>query len=693
MTCALNDELFDLPEFGYQEELISVMPELQRLNSKIKDPVAHLILELPLLQMSQIFDYEIPEKFADLVPGSRVVVQFGSSKVHGYVISRSANTHYRQLKPILKVISQVPVLTPDIYALLNAVSEQTATPLADGLRLAIPKRHARTEREFEKFSLPKFPNWTPEIDLTQWSEYENGKELIADIGTKNSHTHSTHLLPHADIAQMLSAPLRKILATNQSALVLVPQPAVAYELADKLAKLLPEEPQVVITAQDLPEVRYKKFLKVLYGHTRLVIGTRSAVWLPLQNLGLITIIDDAHAAFNELRSPYLHVRDICQKRQKISKTQILFLNKAPSIGAYTQVVASSGLIVSAPVSLRRTLVPQIFSANSVAYENAPWARMPDSVFSIIREGLTRGSVLLVVPNSGYIPMLACKDCNTLAKCPHCMGTLQIVAQNDPPKCGRCNSVFTHFQCAECTGQLLKAIRIGSHRTAQEIGRAFPKVNVQIANANKENSSLIQGAKIVVATPGMEPLAKDKYAAAVILDAGYLLNSASLETEMYFYRALGRVASKVRSRKDAGKVLIVGDVPNSIIEIIGRWEFSRWESAQYQERTEIGLPPVAYWYELNGDWEEIKAFLGLLKANMLSTNAQFVPLETLIDGGVHEVIPEISLLGPNFHTDNQATLYLHLINKETGVKVLNETMREALVKGIVKKMRVRFNPQL
>ncbi|MBO0842563.1 MAG: primosome assembly protein PriA, partial [Nocardioides sp.] len=113
------------------------------------DPVAKVLVDLPMAHLDRPFDYGVPAAMAtDAVPGARVKVRFAGKEVEGFVLARLPDSeHEGRLQPLRRVVSAEPVLTPAIADLSAAVALRYAGTRADVLRLAVPPRHAATEKE------------------------------------------------------------------------------------------------------------------------------------------------------------------------------------------------------------------------------------------------------------------------------------------------------------------------------------------------------------------------------------------------------------------------------------------------------------------------------------------------------------------------------------------------------------------
>src|SRR5690625_5245504 len=113
------------------------------------DPIAEVVLDLPLAHLDHTFDYLVPAKFADAAqPGARISARFGPKDVDGFIVARRERSEYQgRLMPLRRVISPEQVLPARILRLARAVADYYGGTLADVLRLALPPRHARVEKE------------------------------------------------------------------------------------------------------------------------------------------------------------------------------------------------------------------------------------------------------------------------------------------------------------------------------------------------------------------------------------------------------------------------------------------------------------------------------------------------------------------------------------------------------------------
>ncbi|MDO5712778.1 MAG: primosome assembly protein PriA, partial [Micrococcales bacterium] len=226
--------------------------------------------------------------------------------------------------------------------------------------------------------------------------------------------------------------------------------------------------------------------------------------------------------------------------------------------------------------------------------------------------LERGPVLVQVPRRGYLPSLSCATCRESARCPACQGPLALSGPGVPPNCRWCATPVPRFSCPECGGFRLRSSVVGARRTAEELGRAFPKAVVRTSGGSEVLDRVPSTSALVIATPGAEPTADRGYAAALLLDAWALLDRPRLDAGEEALRRWLTAASLTRSHKDGGLVVLAGTpehVTLPVVEALVRWAPEWFASRELAERRELLLPPVAWTAKLTGPHGALDEMLG------------------------------------------------------------------------------------
>ncbi|MFD2795392.1 primosomal protein N' [Promicromonospora vindobonensis] len=599
-------------------------------------PVARVVLDLQPAHLDQPYDYLVPATMAqEAQPGVRIKARFGRQDVAGYVVARQETSdHDGRLVPLRKVVSGEQVLTPQVLELCRAVADRYAGTLADVLRLALPPRHARVEKEpapeqpaAEVATTPPLSSaWVPyrggeaylrriqagEAPRAVWSALSGvGTDLGTGVGTDASTDASTDTgTPHwaAAVAQAV----RACTAGGRGVLMVVPDARDVARVTAALAGAgLGEDDVVRLLADDGPAPRYRAFLRALRGTARVVVGTRAAMFAPVADLGLVVLWGDGEETLAEPHAPYPHAREVLALRAE--REGAAFLLGSPGRTVQAQALLASGWAreLAATRDVVRGRAPRVRALTSVELARdgaAAAARLPSAAWKAARDALEHGPVLVQVPRSGYLPVVACSRCRVAARCGHCHGPLGLPHADGVPQCTWCGRLAGGWHCEECGWTGLRSVRVGSARTAEELGRAFTGVPVRLSSASAPGGVLDTvpaTPALVVATPGAEPVAETGYATALLLDAAVMTGGTGLAAGTEALHRWLAAASLVRPGPQ-GQVLLVGDGAPGPTQALVRWDPAGFAARELDERAELHLPPAVRVAAVTGERTAVDA---------------------------------------------------------------------------------------
>jgi len=588
-------------------------------------PVARVALELPPAHLDRTFDYAVPADVADTAqPGVRVKVRFGAQDVGGFLVERAASSeHGDRLVPLRRVVSPERVLTPAALRLVRAVADRYAGTLADVLRLAVPPRHARTEQasHAEADAGPLPPAEAP----GEWRPYRGGDALLRHLAAGGAPRAAWASLPGPDPlvetgshwAAALAEAVRVTVAAGRGALVVLPDARDVARLSRALEVrgLPPWVPArggrvAHLTAEDGPSARYAQFLAVLRGDVRVAIGTRAAAFAPVTDLGLVVCWDDTADTHAEPRAPYPHTREVLALRAELERCA--FVVGSPARTTATQALVARGWAkdLVAPRAVVRERTPRVRALTSVELaQEGPGAaaRLPAPALHAVRRSLESGPVLVQVPRSGYVPVVACARCRTPARCATCHGPLGLAGARSDPQCRWCGRLAADWTCGECGAHGLRATSVGSGRTAEELGRAFPGVTVRVSGAATGVLDTVPARPaIVVSTPGAEPVAPGGFACALLLDAAASTAGRGLGVAQDALARWLAAAALVRPLAEGGAVLLVGDAAPAPTGALVRWDPVGLAVRELDEVVELGLPPAVRMASVEGERSAVSA---------------------------------------------------------------------------------------
>ncbi|KHL12202.1 replication restart DNA helicase PriA [Mumia flava] len=569
-------------------------------------PVARVAIEVSLAHLDRPFDYLVPEAMDDqVVAGCRVMVRFGGASVSGFVLERSDTTeHTGRLGRISRVVSSEPVLRPDVARACRAVADRYAGTFADVVRLAVPPRHARTEKRPLEGEEP-LP--VPAERSTVWAAYDGGTDVLDALATGGSPRAVWSPRPGAAPEAGLVEAVAAVLSGGRGAIVCLPDVADVERLDAAMTAAWGSDHHVTLTADLGPAARYAAFLRVLRGRARVVIGTRAAAFAPVADLGLVAIWDDGDDLFAEPRAPYPHTREVLLTRAWDSGCGVLVAGWARTPEAQQLVESGWCSSIEAPSAQRRAAWPRIETDEPGRALST--ARLPAAAFRAVRAGLEAGPVLVQVPRTGYRASLACQECRRPARCVRCTGPLRQDDPGAPPRCGWCGGEAEPWSCPHCGGTRLRAPLLGDRRTVEELGRAFPQVRVRSSVGGSAVRDVDAEPAIVVATPGAEPRASGGYAAAVLLDTWATLSRPDLRTDEEALRRWLNAAALVRGSADGGRLVVVGDPGVPVVQALVRTDPVGFAARELGERRAARLPPAARLATLEGPEDAVTDLVG------------------------------------------------------------------------------------
>ncbi|QUQ66766.1 primosomal protein N' [Kutzneria sp. CA-103260] len=582
--------------------------------------VARVSVDVPLpYHLDFPFDYRIPaECDADARPGVRVRVRFRGKLTDGFLLERVEHTEVAdKIKYIERVVSPEVVLTPEIHGLARAVADRYVGSLANVLRLAVPPRHARAEARAadEPTAAPERPS------ADSWQRYTRGPAYLDALAGGRSANAVWQALPGEDWPARLAEVAATVASAGKGVVIVVPDYRDVNRVFAACQRLM--DGVVALSADLGPGERYKRWLSVLRGTVRVVVGTKAAAFAPVADPGLFVVWDDGDSGHAEQLAPYPHVRDVLVQRAHMAGASLLVAAFART--AEAQLLVDTGWapeIVAAREQLRAA-APRVTAigetdAQLARDEAARTARLPAIAFEAAREALKAGRPVLVqVPRRGYVPALACANCRVRAQCRKCAGPLSLPGGSDngtprPAECRWCGAVEVMFRCTACGSRRLRAVVVGSKRTAEELGRAFPGFVVRTSGAGEVLAEVPDAPALVVATPGAEPHAVGGYGAALLLDGWAILGRADLRATEEALRLWMTAAGMVVPGAAGGRVIVTAESSLPTVQALVRWDPVWHASLELSGRTELGFPPAVRMATIDGVPDAVNAVLDDLK---------------------------------------------------------------------------------
>ena len=542
-------------------------------------PVAQVLVDSPIPRLDRVLDYAIPDHLVDqVVVGGRVTVPLGKGgtrHIGAFVVGISPTSDAGlPLAEVHSTVGEISVLTPALWKLVRAVADRNGGSASDVLRTAIPKRTVRVEKGLD-------------IPARLLPEVRPGSRKVVALDAGMSDT------PVGPTRASLGQVAEMVRMASDGVVVVVPD----WRDLALLSRALHDVPHVVFDSSGTPSERYERYLSVLSGKSRVVIGTRAAVYAPVENLELLVVLDESDPLLEEPHTPYVHARDAAVIRQSIEGGTLVFAYTTPSVESARFV--ELGFVEPSEVLPTRTPVHLANDRPDDGFSSR--ARIPASAWRIVRDALEVGPVLVQVSRPGFSPQVVCTSCRTPHRCVTCRSLLSGNSEGTV-FCRVCGAHPIGIKCVHCGGREIAWSGVGSVRTADELGRAFPRVPVIVSDAEHRALELPRRPCLVISTRGAEPVVAGGYEAVLIVDGDKELQRPGLRTSENCLRWWGHAASLA---SESGSVVLAN------VEGVFATQFAanQWEdivATELRERRALGFPPATRAIAIRGPLNDLQA---------------------------------------------------------------------------------------
>jgi len=412
-----------------------------------------------LLPIEKSFSYSIPELLKDRVQiGSCVTVPFGSRSVHGFVIGLSDSPGFiavKEIKGIIQVRGDHPAFSQPLLDLYRWAANYYLSPLGEVLKAALPIPPVRPS---SAAFTPEHQPLTPVVEPTQDSF---GKKAFAPFLLWTDP--EERLIAYYDIIQRTTK-------EGRSALLLFPKISTCQRIAAEIEAKLGQ--RAAILHDDLSRrLLWREWTRAASGDARIVLGSRSAVFSPLKEPGLIIVDEEQNSNYREEKHPRYNARDIALMRGNMAGATVILGSTIPSVETYFHALNGRYQKAVAP-GIR--LPP----AEIINMRGNKKTFLSVTMKEAIIEAKGKGPFILFVTRKGFATSLFCYDCGFVYRCMQCHLPLVYHAHDKTLRCLSCNkSLPCADSCPECSGNRLGSSGTGTQRIEQEVKNLIPGISV------------------------------------------------------------------------------------------------------------------------------------------------------------------------------------------------------------------------
>ncbi len=305
-------------------------------------------------------------------------------------------------------------------------------------------------------------------------------DTLCALGAKNEFTTSLlHGVTGSGKTQVFLRLIEDVLARGRQAMVLIPEISLTPQTVSKFNARFGARVAVLHSSLSMTE-RLDEWQRIREGKADIVVGTRSAVFAPLKDIGLIVIDEEQEHTYHSESAPRFHARDIARLRGKTHRAQVLLCSATPSVESYYNAVTGRYHLAELGERYSGNLLPDV---QTVDMRSAPLsavsATLSEELCEQIRETIEREEqAILLLNRRGYNTMVKCSSCGEVARCPHCSIPLTFHAANRRLVCHYCGySRAESTPCDNCKSAMLRYTGVGTQRIEEELKTLFSSARI------------------------------------------------------------------------------------------------------------------------------------------------------------------------------------------------------------------------
>jgi len=396
--------------------------------------------------------------------------------------------------------------------------------------------------------------------------------------------------------------LAHAVAAGRQGIVLVPEISLTPQTVRRFRERF--ERVAVLHSHLTDRERHEQWCAIRDGAADVVVGARSAVFAPLQRLGVIVLDEEHETSFKQQNVPRYHARDVACERARLSGALVLFGTATPSLETWQQcrLARTERLVLSQRVAGGRTPEVQVVDLTSEQRRKS-FSFLTDPLRSAMADALGRqGQVLLFLNRRGWAPVLLCRSCRGALHCPHCAVSMTLHQRIGRVLCHYCGHEEPPPAACRVCGQRLSPLGFGTEKVEQEVAQAFPGAHVARMDSDtmsgrgaheKLLDAFARGAIDVLV--GTQMIAKGLDFPNALL-VGVLCADSALFLPDYraaerTFQLLAQVTGRTGRGPKGGRVVVQAYDPRHLSIRAGvAQDFEAFARQELSEREALGYPP-------------------------------------------------------------------------------------------------------
>lgn len=627
-----------------------------------------VLVELSNKNIDRVFDYSVPDCFLDKIKlGIRVKVPFGKMELEGFVVEIKGSSDV-EVKDILDVIDDEAILNSELLELGKKMQEDTLSTLISCYQIMLPKALKAKNGQVinKKFDTYYYLNkdivcygklstsQEKIINLCMEKEYVLRKELV-DISLSSLNTlikknillekklehyrlsYNEKIEPKKELTNDQKSVVDEVLANTgyfpyllfgvtgsgktevymeliedalnkgKTSIVLVPEISLTPQMVLRFQKRFGDNIAAIHSALSDGE-KYDEWRRIVKGEAKIVIGARSAIFAPLNNIGMI-IIDEEHSDSykQDDSNPRYNAKDIALLRGKYHNCPVIMGSATPSLEVFARAKKGVFKLLELPNRINGKSLPHINIVDMNEMISKTKGHFSPVLLEAISARLLKNEqIILLLNRRGYSSFVTCKNCGYTFKCPNCDITLTYHKSSRTLRCHYCGyGTKVYDTCPECYEKSINDLGVGTEKVEEELNKLFPESKIlrmdfdttsrkgmheKMIKAFKNHEyDILLGTQIV--SKGLD---FDNVTLVGVINADTSLNIPDFRSSETTFSLLAQVAGRAGRSDKEGEVIIQTFNPEHYaIQYTKKHDYLGFYNREMSIRRELKYPPYYY----------------------------------------------------------------------------------------------------
>ena len=411
---------------------------------QIPNLYAEVAVNVPV---DDLYYYSIPD-YMDVKLLQRVIVDLRGRQETGFVIRKVAfdsipeNLKQLKIKPVLKILEEYPVINESVLEIARWMSGFYLSPFGETLSAIVP-----SAKKYKRYVHPfRYTGNLANLD----EEQKQALEAI-ESGIGKSETYLIHGVTGSGKTEIYKHLVKKMLSMGKASIILIPEISLTPQTLERFYSTFGDEVSIY-HSRLTPGERLGEWMRALKGESKIVIGPRSAVFMPVKNLGLIIIDEEHENSYKSGNSPRYHARQIAYHRSKRDNALLVLGSATPQVESYYYAKKKVFHLIELKKRYGDNLLPSV-RISDLRKEKNKNIITGELLGKIIETIGRKNQVLIFLNRRGFSTSMICRDCGYAFPCPNCNLSLTYhkemcklichhcgYAENLPDSCPHCGNI-------------------------------------------------------------------------------------------------------------------------------------------------------------------------------------------------------------------------------------------------------------